>query len=195
MSCNGNTDARGRSRARVSLVSLSLVSAAIVSACAGPVSRDQKASADWRPLIFDHCCVVRVPKNLLQVPQRGGASNPTFIEFGRPGLNIVFEFTPQAGFPEAQSTQTGWLRSKISVDGRRADIVSYDAPDPEFRGGKQLHLRIPVPEKETFQSAPAPEKGMQLGATANCRTEADCEIARTVFRLVDFPPYRGENRY
>ena len=108
---------------------------------------------------------------------------------GNDATEIVFEYRPQVGFSEGPLGQQDWSQDRMKVDGQEADLVSYAATDA-FAGGRTLRMRVRRPEAQTHQSVPTPERGMELGATANCRTDADCDVARRVFSLIDLSDRR-----
>jgi hypothetical protein len=86
--------------------------------------------------------------------------------------------------------QKGWAEEHIEVDGRKADLVSYEAQELDYGGGRSIHVRVALPEKDTYLSRPASDKGMELGIGILCRTPSDCDEGRRIARTADFPPYR-----
>ena len=161
-----------------------------LAACSADPGRGQQAvPADWRAVAFDPCCTIHVPPEFREVPKPSGVRDPTFIVIGNEATEIVFEYRPQVGFSEGPLGQQDWSQDQMKVDGRDADLASYAATDA-FAGGRTLRMRVRRPEAATHQSPPTPERGMELGATANCRTDADCDVARRVFSLIDLSESR-----
>jgi hypothetical protein len=161
-----------------------------LAACSADPGRGQQAvPADWRAVNFDPCCTIHVPPEFREVPKPSGVRDPSFIVVGNDATEIVFEYRPQVGFSEGPLGQQDWSQDRMKVDGQEADLVSYAATDA-FAGGRTLRMRVRRPEAQTHQSAPTPERGMELGATANCRTDADCDVARRVFSLIDLSDRR-----
>jgi len=162
-----------------------------IAACSPDPGRGQQAvPADWRAVAFDPCCTVHVPPEFREVPKPSGVRDPSFILVGNDATAVVFEYRPQVGFPEGPLGQQDWSHDRMKVDGQEADLVSYAATDA-FAGGKTVRMRVRRPEAPTHQSAPTPERGMELGATANCRTDADCDVARRVFSLIELSDSRN----
>lgn len=178
--------ARARSQGR------KLLPAALLVLLAG-CDADQEAVVDtpdgWRTVTFDRCCQIARPAGFKEIPKPAGVGDQTFFSFGDEAAEITFEYRPQVGFPEGPLGQTGWTTRTLTVDGRSADLVSYDARDA-FAGGRTLRLRVSRPNEPTFQSAPTPAKGMELGATGHCRDEASCAIVEQIYQSIDFPPLR-----
>lgn len=166
------------------VVAAILLTGSLAACSADPGRVQQAVPADWRAVAFDPCCVIHVPPGFRDIPKPSGVRDPTFIVVGNDATEIVFEYRPQVGFPEGPLGQQDWSQGRMKVDGQDADLVSYAATDA-FSGGRTLRMRVRLPEAPTHQSAPTPERGMELGATANCRTEADCDVARRVFSLIN----------
>jgi len=162
-----------------------------LAACSADPGRGQQAvPTDWRAVAFDPCCTIHVPTEFREVPKPAGVRDPTFIVIGNGATEIAFEYRPQVGFPEGPLGQQDWSQDRMKVDGREADLVSYAATDA-FAGGRTLRMRVRRSEAPTHQSAPTLERGMELGATANCRTDADCDVARRIFSLIDLSDSRS----
>lgn len=179
--------------ARGSVYALVCLSAMLV-ACADqrtPSASDQAATADWPQVEFGRCCRLRLPPKMAEVPQYGGARDPSYVRYERPGLTIVGEFRAQAEIPSQQTTQTGWTEESILIDGREAELVSYDARDAPFLGGRTMHVRVLLPEAPTREGPPTQARGMQFAGTAHCKETADCEAALLALRMIDFAPLRS----
>ncbi|MBB4799018.1 hypothetical protein HNP32_002772 [Brevundimonas bullata] len=163
----------------------------LIAACSADSGLGQQAvPANWRAVAFDPCCTIHVPPTFREVPKPSGVRDPSFIVVGNDATEIVFEYRPQVSFPEGPLGQQDWSQDRMKVDGQEADLVSYAATDA-FVGGRTLRMRARRPEAQTHQSAPTPARGMELGATANCRTDADCDVARRVFSLINFSDSPG----
>jgi hypothetical protein len=145
----------------------------------------------WRTVRVERCCAVSVPPAMTTPATEAGAYDPV-RRFVRPGLVVGLEYAHQVSFPRMRTVQKGWAQERIEVDGREAELVSYDAQEQGFEGGRSIHVRVPLPENETFLSRPTPEKGMELGIAILCRTDADCEEGKRIARTADFPPFRGK---
>ena len=143
----------------------------------------------WRTVTFDRCCQINLPPSLREIPKPAGVADQTFMGFGNGSAEITFEYRPQVGFPEGALGQSGWSKASITVDGRDAELVKYDARD-DFSGGRTLRLRVTLPDEPTFQSEPTASKGMELGATGHCRDDTSCAVVEQIYQSIDFPPLR-----
>jgi len=157
-----------------------------VGACG---AKEEAVPSGWRTVRIDGCCAVSLPPAMTSPPVEAGAHDPV-RRFVRPGLAVSLEYGHQVSFPRMHTIQRGWAQERIEVDGREADLVSYDAQEADFGGGRAIHVRVQFPEKETYLAPPAPNKGMELGVNILCRTPADCEEGKRIARTADFPPVR-----
>lgn len=178
--------ARARQLGRLLLGATALL---FVAGCDADQEATVETPAGWRTITFDRCCQIALPPGFREIPKPAGVADQTFISFGDDAAEITFEYRPQVGFPEGPLGQSGWSKETMMVDGRRADLVKHDARD-SFSGGRTLRLRVALPNEPSFQSAPTPATGMELGATGHCRDASSCALVERIYQSIDLPPLR-----
>lgn len=65
--------------------------------------------------------------DVVRVVVRGLPFRGMLLPRGNEAAEITFEYRPKVGFPGRLLGQTGWTTRTLTVDGRSADPLSYDA--------------------------------------------------------------------
>lgn len=163
-----------------------VLAALLCGGCAG--GGNQEVPSDWRRVLLNGCCAINVPPDMT-TPMSPAGTVTDVKTLARSGLSVSFQYASITDFPAVRTGQLGWSQDQLEIDGRRADMVAYDAVEPAFSGGRSIFVRVMLPENSTFMSAPASEQGMELGVSMICRTEADCDTAMEIVNAIDFPPF------
>lgn len=128
--------------------------------------------------------MLRVPGSLVRDTTLRGIGSPVH-SYRSPDLLLWLRYSSMDR-PPANEGQPGYRRERVRVDGREGEYWVFgtppDAENQEFAYRSGIY--VPVAKGATIGPATAPDTAALL--MADCKTAADCEVARRIFFSLRF---------